>query len=92
MKKLNIQVLIADMEINEQVKIEHELKPILSDGLEGYDLGALIDIAMEVYDLDPQFGVQVDYWSNSMQTYLICDNLFVHRRSNASQASHMSTL
>lgn len=28
-KKLNIQVLIADMEINEQVKIEHELAPIM---------------------------------------------------------------
>jgi hypothetical protein len=35
------------------VKIEHPLPLIEKDGIEGYDLGALIDITMEVYDLDP---------------------------------------
>jgi len=60
--------------------------------VEGYDLGALIDLALDVYDLDPQFGVQIDYWSNSMQTYLICDNLFSHRMSNASNMSGMSAM
>lgn len=81
-KKTNITVLVADMDINDQVKIEHPLPLIEKDGIEGYDLGALIDITMEVYDLDPQFGIQVDYWSASMQTYLICDNLFSHRMSS----------
>jgi hypothetical protein len=83
-KKTNITVLVADMEMNDQVKIEHPLPLIVKDNVEGYDLGALIDLALDVYDLDPQFGVQIDYWSNSMQTYLICDNLFSHRMSNAS--------
>ena len=80
------------MEINSQVKIELELPLVYQDGVEGYDLGALIDLAMDVYDLDAQYGVQVDYWSNSLQTYLICDNLFSHRRSNVSNASGMSNM
>ena len=45
---------------------------------------------MDVYDLDDQYGVQVDYWSNSIQTYLICDNLFSHRASNQSNRSLQS--
>jgi len=91
-KKTNIQVLVADMEMSDQVKIELELPLICKDNVEGYDLGALIDLALEVYDLDSQFGVQIDYWSNSMQTYLICDNLFSHRMSNASHQSSMSNI
>ena len=60
--------------------------------MEGYDLGALIDLALDVYDLDSQFGIQVDYWSNSLQSYLICDNLFSHRSSVKSSNSHKSGL
>lgn len=57
LKKTNITVVIADMDINDQVKVEQDLPLIVQDGLEGYDLGSLIDIAMDVYDLDPQYGV-----------------------------------
>jgi hypothetical protein len=78
------------MDVAEQVKIEQELALIYQDGLEGYDLGSLIELTMDVYDLDDQYGVQVDYWSNSVQTYLICDNLFSHRASNQSNRSHQS--
>jgi len=45
------------MDISDQVKIEQELPLIVQDGLEGFDLGSLIDIALDVYDLDPQYGV-----------------------------------
>lgn len=86
-KKTNITVVIADMDLQDQVKIEQELQLIYQDGIEGYDLGSLIDIAMDVYDLDQEYGVQVDYWSNSLQTYLMCDNLFTYRNSNQSQRS-----
>lgn len=51
--KTNITVLVADMEINDQVKIELELPLICKGNVEGYDLGALVELAMEVYDLDP---------------------------------------
>lgn len=90
LKKTNITVVVADMGFDDQVKIEHELPLIYQDGHEGYDLGALIDIAMDVYDLDEQYGVQVDYWSHSMQTYLICDNIFSVRNSNQSNRSLQS--
>lgn len=91
-KKTNITVYVADMDVDEQVKIEQELPLIYQDGLEGYDLGSLIDLAMDVYDLDEQYGVQVDYWSHAMQTYLICDNLFSVRNSNQSNRSLQSNV
>ena len=78
------------MEIKDQMPIEAELPLICVDNIEGYDLGALIDLALEVYDLDSQFGIQVDYWSNSLQSYLICDNLFSHRSSIQSKNSRNS--
>jgi len=62
-QKTNITVYIADMDVAEQVKIEQELPLIYKDGLEGYDLGSLIELTMDVYDLDDQYGIQVDYWS-----------------------------
>lgn len=39
--------------MQDQHIIEHDLPVIFQDGVEGYDLGALVDITMEWYDLDP---------------------------------------
>lgn len=89
-QKTNITVYIADMDVAEQVKIEQELPLIYRDGLEGFDLGSLIELTMDVYDLDDQYGIQVDYWSQSCQTYLMCDNLFTHRASTQSARSQKS--
>lgn len=84
-KKTSITVVVADMDISLQHKIEQELPLILQNGIVGYDLCSLVDLAMDVYDLDPEYGVQVDYWSNSHQSYFICDiDLFQHRASIAS--------
>ena len=30
---------------------------------------------MEKYSLDPAFGISVDYWANSLQTFVAFDNL-----------------
>ena len=40
----------------------------LEDGVV-YNLDALIGQALVVLELDTRFGVQVEYWSNSMQTF-----------------------
>ena len=45
---------------------------------------------MDKYRLDPQFGISVDYWSNSMQTFVICDNLFSQGEQGASDDIEMN--
>ena len=51
-KKTNIRVQVADMDVADQMPIEHELPLICVENVEGYDLGALVNLALEVYDLD----------------------------------------
>ena len=36
------------------------------DGIEGLNLNTLVKLAMEAYDLDPSYDIQVDYWSNML--------------------------
>ena len=60
-RKVKINVTVANLDANSQFKIEPEFPLITVDGVEGYDLHALIEIAMEVYELSPQF-VTVEYW------------------------------
>ena len=45
---------------------------------EGYNLRALVYKVLKIYDLDFKCGLQVDYWSNSMQNYVLCDDIFDH--------------
>ena len=40
------------MDPADQMPIEHELPLICVENVEGYDLGALVNLALEVYDLD----------------------------------------
>ena len=53
----------------------------MSNGEEGYDLDAMIEFALEVYDLDPEF-VQVDIWDNSIQTFVLSDDLYADERNS----------
>ena len=58
---------INDQLNNNQLHIEHELPLITEDdGSEGYDIRALVYKAIEAYNLDPECGIQVDYWSNAL--------------------------
>ena len=81
-KKTNITILLANMDINaqlnsgNQIDIELELPLIASKDGDGYDLRALATKALETYHLDIDSGIQVDYWSNSLQMYILCNDLF----------------
>ena len=77
--KDKIHIILDETPAEEQENVELLLPLIFQDDVEGYDLGALVDKAMEVYKLNPRCGVQVDYWANSFGSYFICDNLFSHR-------------
>ena len=43
---------------------------ISKDGVEGIDLDSIVKYTMDCYQLNPAFDVQVDYWSNSLQSFL----------------------
>ena len=68
-KRTTITVLTANLDLNDQLNltqrnIELELPLIYEIDEEGYDLCALVGKAMEAYHLEPEYGLQVDYWSN----------------------------
>ena len=46
-----------------QRNIIMKLPLINQDGEDGFDLGAIIQITMKKYKLNPEFGIQVNYWS-----------------------------
>ena len=61
-----------------QPNISLELPLISLFDVEGYNLRALVYKVLRRYNLDYKCGLQVDYWSNSMQTYILCDDIFDH--------------
>ena len=71
LRKISIQILLnnSDFEGNELVQ---DQQIISRDGVDGIDLGKIITAAMEKYDINSDAGVQVDYWSNMSQTYVLC--------------------
>ena len=85
-KNTNITVLISHLDPTNQPRIELKLPLITNGDVVGYDLAALVKIAMTVYRLDPDFGVTVDYWANSMQTFIVCGDDFVYRVSRPHRA------
>ena len=48
---------------------------MLKDGTVNYDLTAMIRVAMEYYGLNPLYDISVDYWAESLQTFVISDQL-----------------
>ena len=75
---------INDQLNNSQLLIELELPLITQDdGTTGYDICALVKKAVQAYDLDPDCGIQVDYWSNSLQMYVLAEDLFTNATAGA---------
>ena len=80
--KQAITILVADMDLNAQASIQPEIPLVtFSNGEAGYDLDAMVQIALDVYDLDPKF-VQVDFWDDSLQTFILSDDLYANERNS----------
>ena len=77
----NIIVFVAGrvLDLNDQRNIVIESPFLTQDDAQGYDFSELVGITMDEYNLDSDCGIQVDYWSNSMQMYVICENYFPRR-------------
>ena len=72
---MSVHVLIAELENDSQADIEVEPASVLKDGTVNYDLTAMIRVAMEYYGLNPLYDISVDYWAESLQTFVISDQL-----------------
>ena len=49
---------------------------IVSEDDVSYDLTFLVSKTMEAYQLDPSKGIQIDYWSCQMQTFILVEDFF----------------
>ena len=45
---------------------------------------------MEKYNLDTKSGVQVDYWANQMQMYMICGDLFSQKEDEVGEGDRIA--
>ena len=82
-ERKTISILLDNIDLKNQLEkkqtqISLELPLISLHDEEGYNLRALVYKALKIYDLDFKCGLQVDYWSNSMQIYVLCDDIFNH--------------
>ena len=72
---MSVLVLIAELENDSQADIEVEPTSVVKNGAVDYDLTAMIRVAMEYYGLNPLYDISVDYWAESLQTFVISDQL-----------------
>ena len=82
-ERKTISILLDNIDLKNQLEkkqtqISLELPLISLHDEEGYNLRALVYKALKIHDLDFKCGLQVDYWSNSMQIYVLCDDIFNH--------------
>ena len=73
--------MVANLDINtqlneNQIVIELNLPMVCEDGVSGFDLRAIAAKTIAMYDLKLETGIMVDYWSSSLQMYILCDDLF----------------
>ena len=72
-ERKEVKVLVADLENEHQADIELLMYPHPSDHGTIYDLTTMIRMAMEHYTLNPLFYIHVDYWIDSIQTFVTSD-------------------
>ena len=71
-----ITVHIANTEPHNSLKVQYDMPCIVSEDNVSYDLTFLVAKTMEVYQLDPSKGIQIDYWSCQMQTFILVEDFF----------------
>ena len=70
---------IANTEPQDSLNLEYEMSCIVSEDTTenvSYDLTFLVRQTLKAYGLDPEKGIQVDYWSSQMQTFILVEDFF----------------
>lgn len=72
-RKITVNVLVNSMNLNDKSNIFPAIQHLIErNNIEGIDLNDLVKMALDKYGLDPTCGIEVDYWSNLMQTFVMC--------------------
>ena len=72
-RKITVNVLVNSMNLNDKSNIFPAIQDLIErNNIEGIDLNNLVKMALDKYSLDPTCGIEVDYWSNLMQTFVMC--------------------
>ena len=82
---MNVNVFVNNMDYNAYVcdsksmreklpkNVLQASQPLIEQGgIGGINLHSLVRLAMEKHQLDPSCGIEVDYWSNELQTFIMC--------------------
>lgn len=64
-REIEVQILIKNLNLDDQPKLERKFPVFTQGDEEGVNLTDLVKHAMEYYELDLLFDIQIDYWSNT---------------------------
>ena len=87
--KVNIFVSDLDQAVPTGLTVEQYVSRV--KGVDCVELSTFITKAMALYELDPAFDIQVEYWSNMCQTFVACNYLSAfEERENLINVDEMS--
>ena len=67
--------MIKNLDLDNQTALETEADLYKLQDEELFDLRPLLTEACARYQLDINDGIQYDYWSDTLQTYMLCGTL-----------------
>ena len=68
-KEVEVLVNFTD-EFDEKLTLKSLQKLVTHDETEGIDLNTVVRETLDHFNLDPAYGIEVEYWSNYHQTYI----------------------
>ena len=86
-----IKILIKNLDLDNQTALETEADLYKLQDEELFDLRPLLTEACAHYQLDINDGIQYDYWSDTLQTYMLCGTLEEEKGELWVQGSDLST-
>ena len=72
---VKVKIFVADLDqtMPTDLAVEQEVRE--RNGVECVDLSTFVTKVMALYELDPMFDIQVEYWSHQCQTFVACNYL-----------------
>ena len=67
--------MIKNLDLDDQTALENEADLYKQGDKELFDLRPLLNQVCDHYQLDINDGIQYDFWSDTLQTYMLCETL-----------------
>ena len=71
-RTIEVKIFVSDLEraVSTDLTIEQDVSR--ANGSDRIELCTLITKVMEIYELDPDYNITVEFWSNMCQTFVSC--------------------